>query len=351
MSDPDLSDVLRRAVPDPPDLTVVARHAERAARARRTRLRGALAGAAAVVLLATAVGVPRWMAGDDEVPGPSTSGPTDRATAPASDSGCGRDVDHDDFGTGTAVWVRFCVLQQGRDRRGPPAQYAIVPTGVLTDGAEALVSAWRQRVGQVHGCPFAFGRTGFRVAIGFADGTVSRIDGETGPCPASVTPGGGLVEDAGSVYDGLMRALAAEPDSTPPALSCPAQPPSEASRDTSLTALASEAPSAALVCHYGPDHALSGEEPLDLTHADELRIATLSSFYPVSGTADCVARVVRDDLALLALRSEIWEVHVVATGCEPRLWVLTPTGDATYLGVAGSRLLDALPHAGVTETG
>lgn len=286
MNDP-LSDRLRDAVPEPPDLTGLAGRAEATARRRRRHRRTAVVAAAAIAVVA-AVATPFLVAdrgGVSAGPDPATASPRTPApdpTPPGPADCADRPSVHGDFATGTATWVRFCPL--GGDA-------ALVSDQVLTDGIAGLVDGWRSRLstGYAHSCPAVLGAVGFRIRVGFADGTVSVIRGDTGACAGAVGQHQGL-EGVASVFDELTRGLAAAAAEGVPAgepttpLRCPAR-----AGDVPVTSNSSSPPADAgplldlpatggVVCRYSAEAAPVSHRSLDAETAESVRVALAGSF-------------------------------------------------------------------------
>lgn len=196
----------------------------------------------------------------------------------------GGEIDHADFLLGEAAWARFCDVGGSYPR---DLGSALVPDTVLTEDVATLVRGW-QRAGPRSGaCPRTPSATKFAVQVGFDDGTVSEVYGETSECPAFTRPGpSARVVAGGRVYRELMTALAVQADAAPTGtgreLDCPPVParmPLTTTREPQ-TDLTGTGVARAVLCAYEP----GGSDPTGVelrpTEAERVRALSLGAFAP-----------------------------------------------------------------------
>uniref|UniRef100_UPI003F4BA4F2 hypothetical protein n=1 Tax=Nocardioides sp. SYSU DS0663 TaxID=3416445 RepID=UPI003F4BA4F2 len=206
-------------------------------------------------------------------------------------------LNHGDFLLGEAAWARFC----GVGRYYPvDIGSALVPDVALTEGAASLVRGWqeiRPRSGPCRTTPSA---TKFSVQVGFDDGTVTELYGETSACPAFVRRSPGYrVVPGGQVYRELMSAIAAQESGAPTGpttgLTCPTDPPGvtgprarRLETDLVVTGVA-----AAVLCSYDPAYgAAPVQAELRPAEGERVRVLALGAFdpEPPACTGDPLAR-------------------------------------------------------------
>ena len=327
MTDPasGLRSLLTDAVPPPPDLLEIAHRAEHTARARRTRRRttvGALAAAAAVL---AAVAVPSLL---PDPSAPQSAAPDLGATCVPTLS-----LDHPDLASGRAVWARFCappVLQDELERGG-----AVVPFTTLRTGVSDLVRGWSQPAD----CPSVFGARTFSIQVGYADGSVALLSGDTA-C-------------ASAPYQGLMAALAGniDPSAERASLECPPSLPAgeDLGRRDVLDGLAETAVRGGLLCRYRDDMALAGSPvALSAAEAERVRSTALGGFQRIRQLR-CRVDAPRDYAVLLAgADGQVWSVSVFSDRpCNPTV-SFTVADQLSYAGEAGQPLVDLLDSLSTT---
>ncbi|MBC9732545.1 hypothetical protein [Nocardioides marmotae] len=253
---------------------------------RRARVAGAVAVVAA---LAVAVPLaPRWVEASRPEAPLAAPGTVEVSTECRTRADGG--LDHPDFLLGDASWARFCVVGGSYPR---PIGSALVPDTVLSDGAAALVGGWQRSEGPVGPCRPTPSATKFAVQVGFDDGTVAEVYGETSECAAYTRPGPGTrVVPGGRVFRELMTALALEESggsggaggsvAPAPSPTCPAAPPALPSAITRrpATGLAATGVAEAVVCRYDRPGADPVGTPLRPTEAERVRLLALGAFDP-----------------------------------------------------------------------
>lgn len=281
----------RRDVPRTPDLAgLLAEATRRARRGRRARVAGALAVAATVAVAVPLA--PRWVEGSRPV---AAVGEAPTGSVVEVSTGCRTradgELDHPDFLLGEAAWARFCVVGGSYPR---PIGSALVPDALLTDGAATLVRGWQRAAGSDEPCRPTPSATKLAVQVGFEDGTVAEVYGETSACAAYTRPApSARVVPGGQVYRELMTALAAQESpagasGSTTAPSCPAAAPEAAGpvTDGPATGLTATAAAAAVLCTYDPADGL-GAAPrstaLRATDAERVRVLALGAFDPMPG--------------------------------------------------------------------
>lgn len=176
-------------------------------------------------------------------PARASSAPTDAGV----DSSLGRCVAstgaHGTDLEGSAVWVRFC--PGGRGRTAP----AEVPSDALTTHLELLDELTHEAAAAGARAPRCreFGGRTYRVQVGFEDGSVTEIRGDTHPGCSGRTRDGSTVTgpDGLGVYGTVMRAFGRQYADQFPAvdlgepLTCPDNPfaPDRSDRDGASAAL------------------------------------------------------------------------------------------------------------------
>lgn len=165
----DLSERLRAAVPEAPDLHDLATRAKAQGRRRRTVSRS-LGAAAVAAVVAAAIVVPTALRGGDSKPAPA---PTPGEVPQCVDQS---DVDTDDLLSGTATWVRFCARDDGQ------TGIARFPEGAVTgELAARMVANFGEVLDDDSECLGETNRS-YRIQVGFEDGTVAQRDDSTGTC-------------------------------------------------------------------------------------------------------------------------------------------------------------------------
>ncbi|MGH3510529.1 MAG: hypothetical protein ACRDPI_09915 [Nocardioidaceae bacterium] len=204
--------------------------------------------------------------------------------------------------------------------------------GVLTGGSAArLVQKWQARAGGEHdGCSLASGADTFVVQVGFADGTVAQIRGNTWFCQAVTTGTDQSIDGAWLVYDELVRALARDaaagyPVATAaPPFHCPASPTTpptladgSSAADLAPGGMILDLPAVSgVLCRYTWRGSFVGRTPIGSKRADEIRVTAGSSFFrPVCCTQMAPRR---------------WPQYVVA--------LVDKTGTLRALSLTGRRL-------------
>ncbi|MDN4173288.1 hypothetical protein QWY28_10070 [Nocardioides sp. SOB77] len=244
--------------------------------------------AAVAVVAAVAVAVPlapRWVESSRPEAVLADPGTVEVSTECRSRADGG--LDHADFLLGEAAWVRFCVVGGSYPR---PIGSALVPETVLAEGAASLVRGWQRTEGRGGPCRPTPSATKFAVQVGFDDGTVAEVYGETSACAAYTRPApGSRVVAGGQVYRELMTALALEATGTDPTgsvtpgtLACPAAPPPIPSSTTRrpVTGLTATGVAEALVCRYDYPGAEPAATTLRATEAERVRVLALGAFDP-----------------------------------------------------------------------
>lgn len=163
----DLSQRLKHATPDVPELGGVAARAAAEGRRRRTRRR--LGGVVAVVVVTLGAGLtaPRLL-GERGVE-PAQKGDPPCVAAP--------DAPVEAITTQEATWVRFCELPG--DAAGPRVRHA---RGAVTGGpAAAIVQGWAEWLPETTCQPETppVPSRMFRIQVGLADGSVTEVEGDT----------------------------------------------------------------------------------------------------------------------------------------------------------------------------
>ncbi|MDN4160935.1 hypothetical protein [Nocardioides abyssi] len=252
---------------------------------RRARVAGAVAvvvAAAVVVPLA-----PRWV--DASRPETRLAAPEVVEVSTECRSRADGGIDHTDFLLGEAAWVRFCVVGASYPRR---IGSALVPDAVLAEGAASLVRAWQRTDGRAGPCRPTPSATKFAVQVGFDDGTVAEVFGETSECPAYTRPAPATrVVAGGRVYRDLMTALALDAgsgeDSGPDSEvgsepSCPAAAPAfpEAVTRDPTTGLTGTGVATAVVCRYDAPGLAPVATALRPSEAERVRVLALGAFDP-----------------------------------------------------------------------
>lgn len=308
---PDLTDLLDRAVPDPPSLAGLAARAQADARRARTRRRTAV-GAAALVLVAVATSL---------TVGSRTTPPTasDRVALDPTDAipcraGASLEVNSD----AEPVSVRFC--PDPRQVPGNPMGDALVPTAPLTTDVLRTVSELDETVEAAATSFCVTERSPYVIQIGLADGTVRRLSDQD--C------GRGLPVLLAAI--GRQSAPDAEPSTDP--LRCDLRGPNLRGGDASdppyAPLLTLPAVQAVRCTAYAADVRARSE----VEDPEELRADLLSSYVP--GMADCAGdpRGVVTTWALRLADGSIHTAHLDGRVCGPL------TIDGTYVGLAGAIL-------------
>lgn len=162
----DLSQRLKDATPEPPDLGGLAHRSAVAGRRRRDRARAVGVAAVALVVLGAGLTLPRLLG--DGGPEPARRSEPQCVAAPDAPVGA--------IATQEATWVRFCEPEAGATRQARHPR--TVATGAL---AAAVVQGWAEwvpgRTCRPESRPAASRL--FRLQVGLADGRVTEIAGDT----------------------------------------------------------------------------------------------------------------------------------------------------------------------------
>lgn len=268
------------------------------------RARVAAAGAVVVTAAIVVPLAPRWV--EASRPGPDLSPPEVVEVSTECRSRAEGELDHPDFLLGDAAWARFCVVGGSYPLK---IGSALVPDAVLAEGAASLVRGWQRTDGQGGPCRPTLSATKFAVQVGFDDGTVAEVFGETSECPAYTRPGSAVrVVAGGRVFRDLMTALALEagaadaPSTVEPG--CPDSPPDLPAGITRrpTTDLVGTGVAAAVVCRYDGPGARPVAAPLRPSDAERVRVLALGAFDPTPprctpdpGAAAYLARLVGRD--------------------------------------------------------
>lgn len=337
----DLMQRMRDGVPDAPDLDGLAERAETDARQHRGRRRG-VAMAAVATVTAVAIVAPRVIDRSD----PPLRG-TERP--PLTDTLCvgPGNLDHEDFTQGTAEYVRFCPAP-------PTSEWgaALVPFDVLVNGAAQLVASWQddvQAYPETVSCPYDPWATEFRVQIGFSDGTVEQLGGQTNSCLAHAFAGEVGVWDGSRISSSLMTELAAQvrgpsgPDRTdltcPPELGDIADGP-EVGAPTKFFAREG------LVCEY-EFGSLASSGPLSAESSEKVRLTALGQWRPSNRLVDCGRQSGPTLVTYLRTRGGDAVLWVMQGGCQTLFsWGPAPTH---FLGEPSPNLVRELKRALVVD--
>jgi len=286
-----------------------------------------MTGVIRAVALLVALALPTLIGCEDDSPPP----------VPEADSACvaAADLDHADLTQGEAVWMRFCPVRRNA---------ALVPDDVLTDGAQAVAEDWDvRRFGHQFGCGVILGTVDYRLQIGYADGTVAQIVGDTG-CDNRSNAGQKVWD--GPVLEPVLRAMGSQRGLGAGAVSdlaCPADRHDPVNVD-GIDPPAANGPllerqaAMGILCTYPPRR--TKLSTLDATEAEEVRLALAESFLPPDSRIRTHMSGPAPDPLLVGLIDNVGNVRwfgIAGQQLRVTLWRGAP-GTPAYLGKAGDHL-------------